>query len=334
MSLKKAVVICPGRGSYTKESLGYLNPFRNKLSSVIDEFDNLRQEDGWPTLTELDSAKSYKVSLHSKGEHASSLIYACSYLDYLVHVKENFQVQAILGNSMGWYLTLAMSEVLSLKDSYSLIQTMGSMMKDELVGGQIITTVVNDQWQECSKKKGIIEQLFNEARNIPDVEVYPSIYLGGYLVIGGNKKGLEYMLKALPQEDPYPFQLLNHGAFHTPLLTDISRKAFQKINLNWQQPKVPMIDGRGKIWSCHSTDIQELHQYTLGHQVVEPYDFSKSIEVALKEFNPDHLILLGPGQNLGGAIGQSLVKNKWQGIKSKDDFKSIQATDPFLISLG
>ncbi len=334
MSLKKAVVICPGRGSYTKEHLGYFNPYKNKLSSVINDLDKLREADGYPTLSELDGAKSYKVSLHSKGEHASPLIFACSYLDYLVQVKENYDVQAILGNSMGWYLSLAMGETLNLNDSYTLIQTMGAMMKDGLIGGQVITNLTNENWQMDTEKVMLIHSLFEEAKNLPGVEVYPSISLGGYLVIGGNKKGLEFMLKALPQEDPYPFQLLNHGAFHTPLLIDISRRAFNELQLNWGLPKVPLIDGRGQIWSPYSSNLDELKNYTLGHQVLETYDFTKSVEVALKEFNPDNLILLGPGDSLGGSIGQCLVKENWLRIQTKKDFKARQKKDPFLISLG
>ncbi|MBT4760288.1 MAG: ACP S-malonyltransferase [Bdellovibrionaceae bacterium] len=334
MSLKKAVVVCPGRGSYTKETLGYLNPHYNKLSGVITALDQFRAADGYPTISELDSAKSYKVSTHSKGEHASTLIYACSYLDYLVHVKENYDVQAVLGNSMGWYLALAMSEALNLHDSYKLIQGMGSMMVNGLVGGQVITSVVDESWQPDQEKSMLISALFEEANNLPDVEIYPSIYLGGYLVMGGNKKGLEFMLNALPKEDPYPFQLLNHGAFHTPLLSEISRRAFKELNLNWNLPKVPIIDGQGKVWSPYSSNLEDLRDYTLGHQVTQTYDFTKSIEVALQEYNPDHLILLGPGGSLGGAIGQTLVKNNWQGINSKEQFKQRQERDPFLISLG
>ena len=58
------------------------------------------------------------------------------------------------------------------------------------------------------------------------------------------------------------------------------------------------------------------------------------MSVALKEFCPDKVLLLGPGNSLGGVIGQILVKNKWNGIKSKKYFLEQQKEDPFLISLG
>ena len=58
------------------------------------------------------------------------------------------------------------------------------------------------------------------------------------------------------------------------------------------------------------------------------------MSVALKEFCPDKVFLLGPGNSLGGVIGQILIKNKWNGITSKKHFSEQQEEDPFLISLG
>ena len=56
--------------------------------------------------------------------------------------------------------------------------------------------------------------------------------------------------------------------------------------------------------------------------------------VAIKEFSPDNIVLLGPGNSLGGAIGQILCKLKWKNISCKDDFVAMQNKNPFLISMG
>ena len=61
---------------------------------------------------------------------------------------------------------------------------------------------------------------------------------------------------------------------------------------------------------------------------------SKSISTALKEFSPDKLILLGPGNSLGGATAQIIIKNNWNFIESKKSFLLNQEMDPFLISMG
>ena len=46
------------------------------------------------------------------------------------------------------------------------------------------------------------------------------------------------------------------------------------------------------------------------------------------------MVLLGPGNTLGGAIGQILIQNKWNGINSKKSFSEKQLNDTYLISMG
>ena len=72
----------------------------------------------------------------------------------------------------------------------------------------------------------------------------------------------------------------------------------------------------------------------MGHQVLNTYDFTSSINVGLKEFCPDMIILLGPGNSLGGPVGQIIIDNTWLGLQSKKDFIDLQANNPFILSLG
>ena len=102
----------------------------------------------------------------------------------------------------------------------------------------------------------------------------------------------------------------------------------------FNKPKIPLIDGRGYIWSPWSTDENELYNYTLNHQVIKKYDFSSSVSVALKEFCPDQVVLLGPGNSLGGPVAQILVNQQWNGLKSKQDFLGTQENNPFVVSMG
>ncbi len=334
MSKKRIVVVCPGRGSYTKENLGTLID-RTSMKEELRLLDEERTRLNYPSLSELDGAEKFKTSVHTKGEHASPLIYACSKADFLEINREDYEVVAIAGNSMGWYLTLAFSGVLDELDSYRLIQTMGSMMEEGLIGGQVIYPIIDKTWNIDPKKEKLISNILKEINERQECEVFVSIHLGGYKVLAGNKEGVKQLLEKLPKQENYPFQLVNHGAFHTPLLKDISEKAEHGLyQLKFSKPKVPIIDGEGKIWQPYSTDLKNLYDYTLKTQVLETYNFTKSIEVALKEFAPDHLVLLGPGNSLGGAIGQIMVQNQWKGIKTKEDFSNLQLKKPFLISLG
>ena len=317
---KRIVVICPGRGSYTSETLGYLKKYRQRFSEFLTDIDQRRRAIEEPTLTELDERERFSPALHTRGEHASSLIYACSYCDFMSIDRDKYEIVAICGNSMGWYLTLAFGGALNWAGAFEVIQTMGSMMKHEIVGGQMIYPIVDDNWRLDPQREQLVLRKIEEARAFG--QAYISIWLGGFLVIGGDKGGLEYLSKSLPKNGDYPFQLINHAAFHTPLLYETSQRAFELISsAHFQAPTVPLVDGRGFIWQPYSTNVEDLYEYTLGHQVYAPYDFTTSITVALKEFMPDQLLLLGPGASLGGAIGQTLVKNQWRQFRSKNDFK-------------
>ena len=320
---KRVVVVCPGRGSYTAENLGYLKKYRFTQEAFLTDLDERRRRVNEPTLSELDSRDKYSPSLHARGEHASALIYACSYCDFQSISREEYEIVAICGNSMGWYLSLAMAGALEWAGAFHVIQTMGSMMREEIIGGQIIYPIVDEQWQPDHRREQEVLDLVQRVNDEGVGQVYISIWLGGYVVLGGDKAGLQYLLKKLPKSGDYPFQLIHHAAFHTPLLYETSQRAFELIpKQNFTRPKIPVVDGRGAIWQTYSTDVEALYRYTLGHQVYAPYDFTRSVTVALKEFMPDYLWLLGPGASLGGAIGQILVKNNWRGIADKNDFKN------------
>ncbi|MBT6982196.1 MAG: ACP S-malonyltransferase, partial [Candidatus Marinimicrobia bacterium] len=266
MTKERIVIICPGRGTYTRDTSGYLATFGASAKNQIANMDDQRKLVGNSTLTELDS-KPFRAKIHMSGEHASPLIYACSLSDFLSIDQEKYEIVAITGNSMGWYSALALSGALTYENTYSLISTMGSMMKEGTIGGQIIYSVVDENWHVDESKK---EEVLTEIKN---VSAHVSIYLGGYLVIGGEQSALDILLKKLPAKDNYPFQLPYHAAFHTPLLDSISKKACELLPQSiFQKPSVSLVDGRGHIWSPYSTETVDLYNYTLGHQVTNVYD--------------------------------------------------------------
>lgn len=336
MNKKRAVVICPGRGTYNKEELGYLGRFHGDKSDMIEVIDKQRSALGQVTVEELDSASSYQMRKHTAGENASSLIYACAKGDYLDIDPEQYEVVAVTGNSMGWYIACALAGALSHENAAHLINTMGSMMAGGIIGGQAIYPIVDDNWKLDSQRITAVQQAIADINQKPGCELHESIRLGGYMVFGGNEKALKALSDALPiLEDRYPMRLFNHAAFHTPLLDSIVSHAQETLPESiFTPPKLPMIDGEGKIWQPLSTDTQALYQYTLGTQVNCMYNFSSAVEVSIKEFAPDVLIVPGPGATLGGAIAQTLIAHNWYGLTSKQDFIARQKSDPVVLAMG
>lgn len=335
MSKKTAVVICPGRGTYNKAELGYLHQYHSNKRDFIKSIDDYRSHKGQPSIWELDGRSEYSTKEHIPGENSAALIYGCSYADYLDIQRDNIEVLAVTGNSMGWYLACVCAGAMNVASGTHVINTMGSQMINNLIGGQIIYPEVDENWIFSPELTKLIDDkmsLVNE--NGP--QVYNSIYFGGFRIIGGTDVGLRQLMKELPmREGRYPFKLMGNAAFHTELLTETSLKSKQQLGSNlFKSPELPLIDGRGKIWMPHAADVESLWDYTLGHQVDHTYNFTKSIEVAVKEFAPDYLIITGPGMTLGGAVAQVLINKKLRPMNNKDDFKILQKESPFIISMA
>ncbi|MDA8792411.1 hypothetical protein N9N67_04150 [Bacteriovoracaceae bacterium] len=336
MSKKRAVVICPGRGTYGQKELGYLHRNHSDKTEFFSMIDDYRKSKDQPSVFDLDGEKTFSLKKHIPGENSASLIYACSYADFQDIDQDKFDIVAITGNSMGWYIACACAQAIAPNNAIHVINTMGSQMKDGLIGGQLVYPIVDENWVESIEQTELLQKKVLEA-NQHHGQVYTSIHFGGLMVLGGEEKALKWLLKELPKvQEHFPFKLPGNAAFHTPLLRETSDKAKTELKQDlFSKPQIPMIDGRGKIWQPYSTDLQELWDYTLGHQVHSTYDFTKAMEIAIKEFAPDSLILTGPGMTMGGAIGQSLVKFNTNNISSKLDFKQAQEGDnPYLLAMG
>ncbi len=334
---KKALVIAPGRGTYNKAELGYLHKYHADKTELIETVDRIRRERGQVPVRELDSREVYAIKEHTRGDNVSPLIYACAYGDFLSIDRERFEIAAVTGNSMGWYIALGCAGALDIFHTATLINTMGTFMQDALIGGQIVYPFVDEQWHEIPGKRAELAEIVRTLNAAPGCEAYTSIELGGMIVFGANTKGIAELQKRLPPlQDRFPLVLPNHAAFHTPLQVPISEKAMETFSpAMFDTPILPMIDGRGAVWEKYSTDPRALFDYTLGHQVREPYDFTRAVQAGMKEFAPDCIICLGPGTTLGGAIAQSLIAIKWDGLTSKDDFSARQKSDqPILYAMG
>ncbi len=102
----------------------------------------------------------------------------------------------------------------------------------------------------------------------------------------------------------------------------------------FDNPHTPLIDGRGHTWRPYATVDEEIFNYTFGHQVNDYYDFTRAVQVSVKEYAPDNIIILGPGTTLGGAVAQCLIDIGWQGMHNKADFQARQKDDPYIITMG
>jgi [acyl-carrier-protein] S-malonyltransferase len=331
-----ALVVCPGRGTYGKAELGYLKRHHPGMSEFIAAFDRLRSERGRPTISELDGAERFSPALHTRGDIASPLIFSASYADFLAIDRSRFDIVAVTGNSMGWYTALAVGGAVSAENGFRIVDAMGENSQAGDPGGQVLLTLVDDQWQEPPDLRKNLLGLAGAINGRPGCALHVSIDLGGMIVFAGNEDGLEALLAEAPRSPGRePLRLVNHGPFHTPLMQASSDRALASLPVGWfAAPAVPMVDGRGHIWRPFAADATAMHDYTFTTQILETYHFTRAIRVAVREYAPDRIILLGPGDTLGGAIAQALIAVEWRGLRSKRDFQEMQADSPFLLAMG
>ncbi|MEE9432713.1 MAG: ACP S-malonyltransferase [Sphingorhabdus sp.] len=335
MAKETALVICPGRGTYNAPELGYLQRYHGGGGELTARLDTLRRQLGQPTISQLDGAEKFSPSVHMTGDNASLLIYACALADFAAIDRERFDIVAVTGNSMGWYLALACGGVLDFDGGARLVNIMGGLMHEKGVGGQIVWSLTDGDWRIDPKKQALAGALLTEAASRDDIAVHVSISLGGMLVFGADDAGLKWLSSKLPKDDRFPMRLNHHAAFHTPLLDHIVPQAkSHNPASDFGEAMLPLIDGTGRIWSPKAFDPADIYGYTFGAQINRSYNFTRAVQVAATEFAPDRIIVLGPGTTLGAPTVQSLIEANWRGFSGKDDFQQRQSGDPVILSMG
>ena len=322
MTRPTAIVVAPGRGSYGKAELGSLA----RAGVDTTAYDAIRTAAGKPTLASLDSAERFSPGVHLAGENAAPLIYAASIADMAAIDSARVEVVAVTGNSMGWYTALAAAGAVTAQDGFRIADAMGVNSGRHGPGGQLVLGLSDDDWRPVPGLRDAVLALAD------DTGMRVSIDLGGTIVLAGD----EGPLKAFAAQSPVPAtRLAGHGPFHTDLMAASSAAAVASLPAAWfGNPALPLIDGAGRIWQRWASPAEALWRYTFVDQILQPYDFARAIQIAVKEFAPDHVILLGPGDALGGAIAQALIGIGWLGMTSKADFAARQRSDPFVLAMG
>ncbi|MCB9742495.1 MAG: ACP S-malonyltransferase [Alphaproteobacteria bacterium] len=325
----RVLLLCPGRGSYGRAQLGSLQG----SSPTLDRLDAYRASLGRPTLRELDLAERFSPRLHLAGEHASLLTFGATLADLEQLDPEKAHVVAVAGNSMGWYTALCAAGALSLDAAARLVETMGAYQAGNVIGAQLLYPVTGEDWRPDPALAAAVEA------TLAHPDVFVSIRLGGTVVLGVGRDGQRHALETLPALErgrlTFPLQLPLHSAFHTPLMAATSAGAkLELADLPFTGPVHTLVAGGGRIFRPWASPV-ELADYTLGSQVVDPFDLSACVAAGLGEFAPDAVLLPGPGDNLGSAVAQVMIALGWRGLRDRADFMEAQASErPVLISMA
>lgn len=324
MSRPTAVLFCPGRGSYTKDELGFVGRAVRKgpVADALAASDRARAEQGRPTVGELDGADKFRPSQHLDGENAAELIYFGT-MAHVEQLRERYDIVAVAGNSLGWYTALPASGALDPTSGWRLVATMAALQK-QVKGGQVLMTTVGEDWRPNMALRVAVDATLHGLRDRGE-EFYCdySIQLGGHAVLAGTELAVRELLVRLPKvqvgEREFPFRLAGHGPFHTSLCLPTAAEAQRLLSdLPVTEPRCHLIDGFGNVHSPWSAHPRELLRYTLHEQVVETFDFSACVRTAMREFQPDVLLCAGPGSSLRAPVGHCVLREGWRGVHEKD----------------
>ena len=198
----RAVIVCPGRGSYGRAQIGSL-PDGDPIVAALDRF---RSALGRPGVSELDRA-AFTPRLHVAGEHASILTFACTAVDVAAIDRRAIDVVGVTGNSMGFYTALHVAGALDLDAAATLVETLGSYQANHVIGGQLVYPTVDDRWRPDPALAAAATAALAEPG------VYLSIRLGGAIVLGADAGGLDRARRVLPPLErgglTYPLYLLH-----------------------------------------------------------------------------------------------------------------------------
>lgn len=328
---EKLLVVCPGRGTYNATELGYLKRHHSNWGDVT-RLDGLRTSLSQPTVSELDGAEKFSPSVHMPGHNASLLIYACALADFAAIDRERYEIVAVTGNSMGWYLALTCAGILDFDGGARLVNNMGGLMHEKGQGVQVVLSMADADWGIDPAKAAEVAAVLAEAGQH---NAYISIRLGAMIVFAADDAGVKWLMERLPKDDPFPMKLNYHAAFHSALLDHIVPLAkAANPEGDFGTGSIPAIDGTGRIWSPKAFDPAAIYDYTFDAQINRTYNFSRAVQVAAREFCPDRIAVLGPGTTLGAPVAQALIACGWRGLSGKADFQARQAENPLLISMG
>ncbi|MEL7453653.1 MAG: ACP S-malonyltransferase, partial [Pseudomonadota bacterium] len=144
---KSALVVCPGRGTYNKPELGYFARHHSNKKDLLATFEGIRANARQASLESLDRADRYSAAVHTRGDNASLLIHACAMGDLGDIDRAAYDIVAITGNSMGWYIALACGGAVAPQTGGEIVNGMGTFMQEALIGGQVVYPLVDADWK-------------------------------------------------------------------------------------------------------------------------------------------------------------------------------------------
>ena len=226
--------------------------------------------------------------------------------------KENIQVVATMGLSLGEYTALIHSEAISFEDGIKIVKKRGELMQNLCPTGDWAMAAI----------MGLDEAKINEVcTNTVDGFVTPvNFNCPGQIVISGEKNAvLRAMEKCKEAGAKRTLELNTSGPFHTCKLTDASEALAKEIEVvklqEFNTKVIKNIDG--KLYESQD-DVKGI----LAKHIINPVRFADGLQTML-DMGIDTFVEIGPGKTLAGFVKRTSKDVK---IFNINDVKSLENT--------
>lgn len=314
--MSRAVFVLPP-GAYTATSLGSLPAEHPRLA----EADRFRQASGLPTFGELDSAAQFEPALHGQPLNARPLAYVLAVLQAEDAQRQHRPV-AVLAAPTGWHAALAIAGVLSFRDGLTLVHELAAVEHESSGGRQVVYPLTDAAW----RPQPALRAALDAALLAVDGEAAALLDLGAFAVVAASQPVMDRLVPALRAvqvgERRYPRSVTDAAIDRPgPLPSSVAERL---AALEWRQPIVTLLDGRGVRHTPWAADPAELRDYTLNEMRRERFGFAAALRVALREYAPDVVLLLGPGRSPASAVGQLVVAEGYRGLRTRAAYEADQ----------
>jgi len=287
----KIAFMFPGQGSQ----------YPGMGKDIYDEYEEVRSlYDEASKILEKDIAKlcfnSSKEEL-AKTENTQLAIAITSLGILEVLKKHGIEAKICTGLSLGEYVALMYSGVLSLEDGLKLLSKRGYCMANFIPDEEFAMAAVIGL--ESSKIEEVCSKLQSKG-----LFVTPANYnCSAQTVISGNKEGIEQATNILKDIGTKRVIALNtSGPFHTKKLEKAKEEYEKELEkVCFHKPNTVVLKNIDGTPYKENDNIKEI----LAHHIVSPVRFDKTIQY-MKENGIDTFIEIGPGKAMTGFIKKEL----------------------------
>ena len=229
----------------------------------------------------------------SKTENTQIAIATVSLSILEVLRKRGIKAKIATGLSLGEYVALMYSGILTIEDGMKLLKQRGYLM------GNLVPDEKYAMAAVIGLKASIIEEMCNK-KIMEGKFVVPANYnYSGQIVISGNEETIEECIEEFKEKGAKKvIKLKTSGPFHTIKLQKASEEFAKCLqNVQFNEPKVDIIKNLdGRIYSKEDNINQILEKH-----IISPVRFDKAIDL-MKDIGIDAYVEIGPGKALSGFV--------------------------------